>query len=713
MAISDSGANVSPRSQPVLARPPMTDLLRVSAAPDWRLASKPGVLGISLLGGVSLNFAGQDIRVNGRKARAILAYLALSGSGEEARERLAGLLWSESNEEKARATLRQVIHGLREALLLYQCDALCPTRLTVALDRDMLRVDTAELLSAVQAGEVPEVLLRQQRLPDALLAGFEDLDPAFHVWLLARRQALHDQLMRALEDGYRNAARPRHDRRRLAAAAQRLDPTHEEACRVFMQCAAQEGDTAAALRAYNDLWTLLEQDYDCEPSNATQELVADIKLGKYDSAASGMAEEVQQLLVAERPAAPARPHQAPPPRTAVQVAAVGATGVSQDRMHLVTGFRHELIACLVRFREWSVVDSSGPVSAAVPGLARYLVEANAYQAGAAIHVVLTLRDCEAAKFVWSERFELRLDSWFESQQRIVRRIAGTMNGQVSTERLMRLAAEPDVSPDVYDCWLRGQEMIRFFGADQWNEAARLFAETIERAPNFSPPYSSLVQMNNAMHIVHPGVWRDAGKAARTLNLARRAVDLDPLDSRAQLCLGWSLAMSRHYAQAAVHMQLACELNPNDPWTLISAALFHAFNGEFAVACDLMQQSFESTLSPTRTHWGYAVSVAYLTGDYAGALAACDRCEDVIINLTAWRAAALHRLGRQDEAESQAQRFLAIARAGWTGEPAPTDEAIGRWLLHLYPISRADVWEYLRDGVSGAGIPTAGIAHHQW
>ena len=692
----------------------MTDFPLVSAAPDWRLSSKPSVLSLSLLGGVSLSFAGQDIRINGRKARAILAYLALSSTGEEGRERLAGLLWSELNEEKARATLRQVIHGLREALLGCKCNALRPMRLTVALDRDMMRLDVADLLNAVQAGEAPEVLLHQQRLPDTLLAGFEDLDPAFHVWLLARRQALHDQLMQALEDGYRNAAKPRQVRRRLAAAAQRLDPTHEEACRVFMLCAAEEGDTAAALRAYNDIWTLLEQDYDCEPSMPTQELVADIKLGKYNSvAATGMAAEVQQLLVPARAPAPARPNRAPPPRTAVQVAAFGVTGVGLDRMHLVTGFRHELIACLVRFREWSVIDSSVPVSDKMPGFARYLVEANAYQAGAAIHVVLTLRDCEAAKFVWSERFELRLESWFEAQQRIVRRIAGTMNGQVSTERLMRLAAEPDVSPDVYDCWLRGQEMIRFFGADQWNEATRLFAETIERAPNFSPPYSSLVQMNNAMHIVHPGVWRDAGKAARTLKLARRAVDLDPLDSRAQLCLGWSLAMSRHYAQAAVHMQLACELNPNDPWTLISAALFNAFNGESTIACDLMRQSFETTLSPTRTHWGYAVSVSYLTGDYAGALAACDRSEDVIINLPAWRAAALHRLGRQDEAEGQAQHFLATARAGWTGEETPTDDAIGRWLLHLYPISRPDVWDYLRQGVSGAGIPTAGIAHHQW
>ena len=52
----------------------------------------------------------------------------------------------------------------------------------------------------------------------------------------------------------------------------------------------------------------------------------------------------------------------------------------------------------------------------------------------------------------------------------------------------------------------------------------------------------------------------------TIELARTAVQLDPVDSRAQLCLGWSYAMAKQYVQAEVHMDLACELNENDAWT---------------------------------------------------------------------------------------------------------------------------------------------------
>ena len=46
--------------------------------------------------------------------------------------------------------------------------------------------------------------------------------------------------------------------------------------------------------------------------------------------------------------------------------------------------------------------------------------------------------------MWSESFELTLKRWFEAQQRIIRRLTSSLNVQLSTERFMRHAAEPDV-----------------------------------------------------------------------------------------------------------------------------------------------------------------------------------------------------------------------------------------------------------------------------
>ena len=121
---------------------------------------------------------------------------------------------------------------------------------------------------------------------------------------------------------------------------------------------------------------------------------------------------------------------------------------------------------------------------------------------------------------------------------------------------MRLAAEPDISLANYDRWLRGQALINSFSADNWKRARQIFKDTIREASNFSPAYSSLVQMHNSVHFAHPGVFRDPEQARQTLELAKTAVQLDPVDSRAQLCLGWAYAMAKQNAQAELHMDLA-------------------------------------------------------------------------------------------------------------------------------------------------------------
>jgi DNA-binding SARP family transcriptional activator/TolB-like protein len=695
-------------------------------SPDPPVRGATPVLAVSLLGGVGLTVDEQPVRLANRKARAILAYLALSEHGEEQRERLAGLFWSEFEETNARASLRQVVHETREALSPHGVTALHGTRLSLILDPNAVRVDVADLLARVALQEAPDALLRQTRLAETLMAGLEDLDPAFHVWLLARRQTLHDRLTRGLEDGYRQSGLSRRDRRRLAEAMLRLDPTHEEACRVAMRCAAEAGETGAALRLYDELYQLLGDEYDMEPSQATQSLWVEVKQGVFEGAPPepdsahdsvppiSVDRQVDQVLVPPRRnrPAPAAPRPAPP-KPALFIEGFAMNGVDPTRMHLVEGFRLDLVACLVRFREWYVAgtDTAEPAApTGAPVSSRYTLTTTAYQAGASINVVMVLQERDAGMAVWSERFELRLDNWFETQQRVVRRIAATLNVQLSTERLVRLAAEPDVSLEAYDLWLRGQSLIRYFSPDNWNRAAQLFAEGIRRAPDISPLYSSLVQMNNAVHFVHPGLFRDPAKLAHTLTLAQQAVQLDPRDSRAELCLGWSLAFNRRYVQAEVHMGIACELNPNDSWTVIAAAMFHAFCGNAARATELSRQALEMTLSPGLNHWVYQASISYLCGDAEGAVAAADRAQDALRTVPAWRAAALCELGRHAEARREVERFYAGIRGEWFGEQAASDAQIGRWLLHAYPISRPETWQRLRDGLAAAGIPVRGCRH---
>jgi DNA-binding SARP family transcriptional activator/TolB-like protein len=674
-------------------------------------------LSISLVGRLGLQFNGRPIELRTRKAGAVLGYLALSEIKRESRERLVGLLWSRSDEEKARASLRQVVRELRSVLEEAGYGGFVAERLLIGIDTGQVEVDIESVLRLAETGRVHPLLLDTPQLDERLLEGMDDLDPSFRVWVLAKRQTLHERLMRSLEAGLTAANVPGDVRKKIASAIVNLDPTHEHACRYLMRAHAEEGDIAGALRIYKTLWDLLDRDYGMEPSLATEELVANIKLGVFERAPADRSvpaanDEFAVRISKSTGPQPVVPLAAPanaPAKTRLVLRPFAMHGVDEDHSHLVQGFSQHLAACLVRFREWSVVDRP-PAAVVLPAsdAAQYCIETTAYQAGAEINIVMVLRDDTTGIYVWSESFRLGLGNWFETQQRIIRRIATSLNVQLSTERLMRLAGEPDVSLDLHDRWLRGQNLMTRFDPESWRRAVAIFRDAIRENPTFSPCYSSLVQMNNIEHFVHPGLFRDLGKARATLELAKTAVQLDPVDSRAHLCCGWSYVMALREAEAAPHMGLACELNDNDPWTLLSSAHYDAFCGSIEQARLRADQSLALSPAPSYLEWSYHSIIRFLSGDYAGALEAYDRAHGVVPILPAWRAATLFYLGEQEMAREEAQRFVNGLRSFWVGRSPPTDEAVARWVLQAHPISVGERWDALRHGLRGAGLPVDGI-----
>jgi DNA-binding SARP family transcriptional activator/TolB-like protein len=675
-------------------------------------------LSVSLVGRLAIRFNGQLVELRTQKAGAVLSYLALIEAKQESRERLVGLLWSRSDEEKARGSLRQVIRELRSTFEAAGYHGFTAGRLSIQLDPAMIEVDVERIIKAAESGSVHPLLLDTPNLEEHILEGLDDLDPSFRVWVLAKRQTIHDRLMRSLGPALVATDVSAGARRDIAAAIVNLDPTHEEASCHLMQVHAEQGDVAGALRIYKALWDLLDEDYGMEPSPLTKELVAKIKLGGFEQPRASIdARRAADVRLSPsingsiaNAYAPAVADLKAPAKTCLVLRPFAMHGIDSDHAHLVQGFHQHLAASLVRFREWSVVDRAPEeVAHALPDSApRYSIDTTAYQAGTEINVVMVLRDDTTGIYVWSEGFRLGLKNWFEAQQHIIRRIATSLNVQLSAERLRRLAGEPDVSLDIYDRWLRGQSLMAKFDPESWQRAVTIFLETIRENPSFSPAYSSLVQINNIEHFVHPGLFHDREKAKANLDLAKAAVQLDPVDSRAHLCYGWSNVMALRDSEASPHMELACELNDNDPWTLLSCALYCAFCGSIEQAQLRAQQSLALSLAPSHLEWAYHVLIRFLCGDYAGALEAGDRAAGAIRIMPAWRAAVLFHLGQPAMAREEARRFLNGIRSFWVGSSAPTEENVARWVLQAYPIRVSARWEALRSGLRGAGLPVEGI-----
>jgi DNA-binding SARP family transcriptional activator/TolB-like protein len=659
---------------------------------------------MSLFGGFGLYRDGELIPIKNRKAQALLAYLVLSSSPSEPRERLCGLLWSENPEDKARASLRQTLHSLHEIFDAAELDHLVVTREAVRLTRASLDVDVWSVLDQAERLAIHPLLLEQKRVTESLLPGFEDLDPSFRVWLLVQRQSHQERLQRHLERALGRLQQDPALAKAAATALINLDPTHEEACRALMDLAAARGDTAGALKIYKTLWDLLEEDYDTEPSEVTKDLVVRIKRGGAE-----MPPAVPPPPAQSAPA-PGVAEFRPGDHTLLFISEFDSRGVEERLSHLVYGLRHDLIAKLVRFREWSVIDGIGTAGDVdlqkdQDSIRRFQIDATLRQTDTALTLILTIKEQPSGRYVWSHSFSLGLERWFEIQQAVVGRIALALNVQLSTERLMTTARRPAISLGAYDQWLKGQELaLTWWGADEWREAARIFQSIIQEAPNFSPAYSSLVALKNSEHLSFPGVFRSAERDMETGALAKMAVQTDPFDSRAHLAMAWCSAMRGQFEQAELSFGLALDLNENDPWTLISSALGLGFCGEGPRAQALADKALLLNASPSRSHWAYQATVRFMSGDYGGCIEAAHKAEDVILNLPAWNAAALSHAGSDAAAEREAERFLDLIRRNWCGHDRPTDLAITSWFLTAFPIRAEADWERVRKGLERAGLP---------
>src|SRR3978361_960490 len=108
----------------------------------------------SFVGRLALRFNGRPVELRTQKAGAVLSYLALTEAKHESRERLGGLLWGRAGEEKARASLRQVVRELRAAFEDAGYGGFSAGRLSVHLDAEKVEVDVERIIRLAEGGSV-------------------------------------------------------------------------------------------------------------------------------------------------------------------------------------------------------------------------------------------------------------------------------------------------------------------------------------------------------------------------------------------------------------------------------------------------------------------------------------------------------------------------------------------------------------------------------
>jgi DNA-binding SARP family transcriptional activator len=232
---------------------------------------------INLLGPFQATVDGETLRgFDSDKVRALLAYLAAEAGRPHRREALAGLLWPDQSDLKARNSLRTALSNLRQTIGdpsaeppflqisrdFIQFDIASDYRLDLADFLGLLaecerhrhrRLDTC--MACAQRQEAAVTLYRGDFLAGFSLAG----SPSFEEWVVSRREQWHRQALNAL---YNLASyyerRGEYGRAYQYAARQiTLEPWREEAHRQAMRALAFDGQRSAALAQYDTCRNIL------------------------------------------------------------------------------------------------------------------------------------------------------------------------------------------------------------------------------------------------------------------------------------------------------------------------------------------------------------------------------------------------------------------------------------------------------------------------
>jgi len=227
---------------------------------------------LTLFGTPSLHPAhgGADTSPLGAKATALLAYLTLE-RGPHSREKLASLLWGESPEAQARASLRQALRRLHAVL----GEDLVADRATVQLAAP-LDSDVARFLELCGRGDPAAADFAVPRFLDGLtVAGA----PALEEWADATRQSLLNRWSATLRSVARDAVNRSRWREALAAGESWLtaDQLNEEAMSVVMEAMHCLGDRAGALSRFRHYRERLRQELGSRPTATLTELASRIE----------------------------------------------------------------------------------------------------------------------------------------------------------------------------------------------------------------------------------------------------------------------------------------------------------------------------------------------------------------------------------------------------------------------------------------------------
>jgi TolB-like protein/DNA-binding SARP family transcriptional activator/Tfp pilus assembly protein PilF len=234
---------------------------------------------LHLLGRLELSFDEEStpVRVTNRKARALLAYLAMAPGQAARREELATLLWGDCSDQQARQSLRQSLLLLRKDLR--GADFVLSNSEMVQLAKDRWSVDAAEFAELTRSA-LPEDLKRAATLfAGDFAAGFHTEEEGFDEWISAQRLRVQRAATRLCETFAQRPDLVADPEAALGVSEHllALDPLREDWQRLVLIIHARYRGKGEALSLGEHFSQILHRELGQGPEPATLNLLARIR----------------------------------------------------------------------------------------------------------------------------------------------------------------------------------------------------------------------------------------------------------------------------------------------------------------------------------------------------------------------------------------------------------------------------------------------------
>jgi TolB-like protein/DNA-binding SARP family transcriptional activator len=508
-----------------------------------------------------------------RKALGLLAMLAAAGDRGVSRDSLVAHLWPDSNEDRARTSLKQLAHSVRHHT---QAPTLLSSSAELRLNPDLITSDVAEFTNAVSRGDHATIVALYA---GPFLDGFYVRGAGeFERWAAAERLWLGQEYAQALEK-LAGQASAQGDViaavswwRRLAA----LDPLSGRFAIGLMRALDAAGDRSAALRHARTYRQMVAAEIDdAAPDPAVDEAAAQIRRAPPRAVPSPPSMPMAERSRHRDPVAAAG--EAMP-----SVAVLPFANTSSDPADepFADGLTDELIGAISRLPG---VTLTGRTSAfalkgrdlGVRAIADMLgvtnlLEGSIRRNGGRIKVAAQLVNAADNRVLWAESYDRTTDDIFPVQEEIARATAQALRVKlgVAGGLLARQAADLGA----YELYLKGRYLLNTRSSrERLLQAVRYFEQAAECDPDYAPAFAGL---SDAYAYLAVFAYQRAHEAfPLAMAAARKALALDDTLTEAHAALAHALCVyDFEWAAAEREFRRAIALDPGYTFARLSFSI---------------------------------------------------------------------------------------------------------------------------------------------